>query len=148
MWIFKHPSLCFLYFCIIVFIYSINITILHVTEVFKSLGLSSLITVTAQGKSQHSITVSSGPFTPTSGGGGFSSSYVVHGRAQEMNNGARPVSQNGSTNCIMDSSLESPARRSMYNKVSVYPRKSNMEYPEGTTVLPMSDETWVACSHR
>nr|XP_028964339.1 double-stranded RNA-binding protein 4-like isoform X3 [Malus domestica] len=94
--------------------------------------------VTAQGKSQHS----------TAGGEGFSSSYVVHGRAQEMNNGASPVSLNGSTNCIMDSSLEPPARRSMYNKVSVYPRKSNMEYPEGTTVLPMSDETWVACSHR
>ncbi|XP_048422432.1 double-stranded RNA-binding protein 4-like isoform X2 [Pyrus x bretschneideri] len=102
--------------------------------------------VTAQGKSQHSV--SSGPFTPTSGGEGFSSSYVVHGRAQEMNNGASPVSQNGSTNCIMDSSLDPPARRSMYNKVSVYPRKSNMEYPEGTTVLPMSDQTWVACSHR
>lgn len=129
-----------------VFIYSINITILHVTEVFKSLALSSLITVTAQGKSQHSV--SSGPFTPTSGGEGFSSSYVVHGRAQEMNNGASPVSQNGSTNCIMDSSPDPPARRSMYNKVSVYPRKSNMEYPEGTTVLPMSDQTWVACSHR
>ncbi|XP_068335834.1 double-stranded RNA-binding protein 1-like isoform X2 [Pyrus communis] len=102
--------------------------------------------VTAQGKSQHSV--SSGPFTPTSGGEGFSSSYVVHGRAQEMNNGAGPVSQNGSTNCIMDSSPDPPARRSMYNKVSVYPRKSNMEYPEGTTVLPMSDQTWVACSHR
>ncbi|KAM1132510.1 hypothetical protein FF1_046896 [Malus domestica] len=104
--------------------------------------------VTARGKSQHSITVSSGPFTPTAGGEGFSSSYVVHGCAQEMNNGGSPVSLNGSTNCIMDSSLEPPARRSMYNKVSVYPRKSNMEYPEGTTVLPMSDETWVACSHR
>ncbi|XP_048439684.1 double-stranded RNA-binding protein 1-like isoform X2 [Pyrus x bretschneideri] len=99
-----------------------------------------------EAKRQRLITVSSGPCTPTSGGEG-SSSDVVHGRAQETNHRASPVSQNGSTNCVMDSSLEPPTKRSAYNKVSVYSRKLNIEYPEGTTMLPMSDEMWVVCSH-
>ncbi|KAB2623776.1 double-stranded RNA-binding protein 4-like [Pyrus ussuriensis x Pyrus communis] len=99
-----------------------------------------------EAKRQRLITVSSGPCTPTSGGEG-SSSDVFHGRAQETNHRASPVSQNGSTNCVMDSSLEPPTKRSAYNEVSVYSRKLNIEYPEGTTMLPMSDETWVVCSH-
>ncbi|XP_050137020.1 double-stranded RNA-binding protein 1-like isoform X3 [Malus sylvestris] len=103
--------------------------------------------VIAEGKRQRLITVSSGPCTPTSVGGEGSSSDVVHGRAQETNHGPSPVSQNGSANCVMDSSLGPPAKRSAYNKVSVYSRKLNIEYPEGTTMLPMSNEKWVVCSH-
>ncbi|KAM1413146.1 hypothetical protein ACFXTO_025784 [Malus domestica] len=103
--------------------------------------------VIAEGKRQRLITVSSGPCTPTSVGGEGSSSDVVHGRAQETNHGPSPVSQNGSANCVMDSSLGPPAKRSAYNKVSVYSRKLNIEYPEGTTMLPMSNEKWFVCSH-
>ncbi|XP_050137019.1 double-stranded RNA-binding protein 1-like isoform X2 [Malus sylvestris] len=103
--------------------------------------------IIAEGKRQRLITVSSGPCTPTSVGGEGSSSDVVHGRAQETNHGPSPVSQNGSANCVMDSSLGPPAKRSAYNKVSVYSRKLNIEYPEGTTMLPMSNEKWVVCSH-
>ncbi|XP_020416038.1 double-stranded RNA-binding protein 1 isoform X5 [Prunus persica] len=111
--------------------------------------------VTAEGNSHHPATVSSRPDALTTSSG-FSSSDILYGRAQESNSSSLSESQNGSsstlpsdtsTNLAMDSTLEPPAKRSMYNKVSVYPYKSDMKFPEGNTVLPTSDEKWVALSH-
>ncbi|BFG25151.1 hypothetical protein CerSpe_114260 [Prunus speciosa] len=111
--------------------------------------------VTAEGSSRHPTTVSSRPDALTTSSG-FSSSDFLYGHAQESNSYSLPVSRNapsstlpsdGSTNLAMDSTLEPPAKRSTYNKVSVYPYKSDMKFPEGITVLPMSDEKWVALSH-
>ncbi|XP_021819807.1 uncharacterized protein LOC110761613 isoform X4 [Prunus avium] len=104
--------------------------------------------VTAEGNSHHP----DGLMTSS----GFSSSDILYGRAQESNSSSLSVSRNGSsstlpsdasTNLAMDSTLEPPAKRIMYNKVSVYPYKSDMKFPEGNTVLPTSDEKWVALSH-
>ncbi|ONI17027.1 hypothetical protein PRUPE_3G133800 [Prunus persica] len=111
--------------------------------------------LTAEGNSHHPATVSSRPDALTTSSG-FSSSDILYGRAQESNSSSLSESQNGSsstlpsdtsTNLAMDSTLEPPAKRSMYNKVSVYPYKSDMKFPEGNTVLPTSDEKWVALSH-
>ncbi|KAH0983297.1 hypothetical protein GBA52_010474 [Prunus armeniaca] len=111
--------------------------------------------VTAEGNSHHPTTVSSRPDALTTSYG-FSSSDILYGRAQESNSSSLSVSRNGSsstlpsdasTNLAMDSTLEPPAKRSMYNKVSVYPYKSDMKFPAGSTVLPTSDEKWVALSH-
>ncbi|PQQ15012.1 double-stranded RNA-binding protein 1-like [Prunus yedoensis var. nudiflora] len=111
--------------------------------------------VTAEGSSHHPTTVSSRPDALTTSSG-FSSSDILYGRAQESNSNSLTVSRNapsstlpsdGSTNLAMDSTLEPPAKKSTYNKVSVYPYNSDMKFPEGITVLPMSDEKWVALSH-
>ncbi|XP_034209119.1 double-stranded RNA-binding protein 1-like isoform X5 [Prunus dulcis] len=111
--------------------------------------------VTAEGNSHHPATVSSRPDALTTSSG-FSSSDVLYGRAQESNSSSLSESRNGSSSTLpsdtstklaMDSTLEPPAKRSMYNKVSVYPYKSDMKFPEGNTVLPTSDEKWVALSH-
>ncbi|CAB4273458.1 unnamed protein product [Prunus armeniaca] len=113
--------------------------------------------VTAEGNSHHHhpTTVSSRPDALTTSSG-FSSSDILYGRAQESNNYSLSMSRNGSsstlpsdgsTNLAMDSTLEPPAKGSMYNKVSVYPYKPDMKFPEGITVLPMSDGKWVALSH-
>ena len=111
--------------------------------------------VTAEGNSHHPTTVSSRPDALTTSSG-FSSSDVLYGRAQESNSSSLSESRNGSSSTLpsdtstklaMDSTLEPPAKRSMYNKVSVYPYKSDMKFPEGNTVLPTSDEKWGALSH-
>ncbi|XP_008229014.1 PREDICTED: double-stranded RNA-binding protein 1-like isoform X2 [Prunus mume] len=112
-------------------------------------------TENSEGYSHHPTTVSSRPGALTTSCG-FSSSDILYGRAQESNSSSLSVSRNGSsstlpsdasTNLAMDYTLEPPAKRSMYNKVSVYPYKSDMKFPEGNTVLPTSDEKWVALSH-
>ncbi|XP_015578818.2 double-stranded RNA-binding protein 1 [Ricinus communis] len=46
----------------------------------------------------------------------------------------------------VSSSIEHPTGKNMllHNKVTVHPRGTNMTYPPGSTVLPMSDDNWVA----
>ncbi|BFG25158.1 hypothetical protein CerSpe_114330 [Prunus speciosa] len=118
----------------------------------------SLSAITGEQKMENSVTAKGNSHHPDglTTSSGFSSSDILYGRAQESNSSSLYVSRNGSsstlpsdasTNLAMDSTLEPPAKRIMYNKVSVYPYKSDMKFPEGNTVLPTSDEKWVALSH-
>ncbi|XP_050260577.1 double-stranded RNA-binding protein 1-like isoform X3 [Quercus robur] len=58
------------------------------------------------------------------------------------------LSSHSSTNLVMDSSLVSPAETiiSSCKRIFVHPRLPNMTIPKGYTILPKSDDKWVAFS--
>lgn len=67
----------------------------------------------------------------------------------EFQNGSSSQSASKRAPLTEDSSLELSAGRSTlsYKRVTVYPRGQNMTLPEGGTLLPMSDDNWVAFSY-
>lgn len=85
--------------------------------------------------------------TVTASGGSYVSGSV-YGCVPMTLPSAIPVSQKGSCSSDRDSTLEPPAKRStpFSNKVFIHPRMLNTELPEGCTMLPVSDENWVAFS--
>ncbi|GMY20268.1 double-stranded RNA-binding protein 1-like [Fagus crenata] len=110
------------------------------------------------GEDRASATVlSSGPDTITTSnqGSSFETSY---GCVPETFFSAPCMSENGrpshsstpdySTNLVMDSSPVLPAgiSTSSCKRVFVHPRMPNMTTPTGCTMLPMSDDKWVAFS--
>ena len=58
------------------------------------------------------------------------------------------LSSHSSTNLVMDSSLVPPAETiiSSCKRIFVHPRLPNMTIPKGYTLLPKSDDKWVAFS--
>ncbi|XP_015899794.3 double-stranded RNA-binding protein 1 isoform X1 [Ziziphus jujuba] len=89
------------------------------------------------------------------GKGSSSLSDIVYGNATspsipyEFQNGSSSHLASSSAQLTVDSSPELSAGRSIlsYKRVTVYPHGQNMMIPEGSTLLPMSDDNWVAFSH-
>ncbi|XP_050381471.1 double-stranded RNA-binding protein 1-like isoform X2 [Argentina anserina] len=111
----------------------------------------SEISVATMGTNHPSATLS--PRVNLDVGGGSTPPGNVHGLEPKTSHSASPVSQNGSLSTLpsdhtsdMDPTLEPPAKRLFTNKVTVYPRMA-VTLPEDCTVLPISDENWIAVSH-
>ncbi|KAG6696764.1 hypothetical protein I3843_09G160500 [Carya illinoinensis] len=102
--------------------------------------------------------VSSGPDTITTSDRASLSSDSLHGCAPDtsfstpfMPKTGLPSHSSSSSNCSTDFDMESLVtpvgmRSSSCKIIYVLPRKPNMTTPKGCTVLPMSDDKWVAFS--
>ncbi|KAF5475705.1 hypothetical protein F2P56_007481 [Juglans regia] len=102
--------------------------------------------------------VSSGPDTVTSSDRASLSSDSLHSCAPDTSFSAPfmpktglPSHSSSSSNCSTDFDMESLVipvgmRSSSCKTIYVFPRMPNMTTPKGCTVLPMSDDKWVAFS--